>query len=260
MAREKAEAKYGCRLYQGGPVPGSKIRVVTIEGWDAEACGGTHCKTTGELGVLRIEKVERLQDGIERFTFTAGEPALKNIHRDSSLLSETSQILGISPDNVPETVKKLLKEKEDLERELKRFREKQADSRINRLAKKAESIGTVRLVVAKIPKRKDTDLVAVANQLKESDPNMVVVLFEVSKRVQVVAAAGEEDVEAGGKTGQGGTAIGKNIGGGGGGRTFFATRGGKRKKKVWEGLDKARGRVRKQGEASGRGEGPKPKR
>jgi len=254
MAREKAEAKYGFRLYQGGPVPGSKIRVVTIEGWDAEACGGTHCKTTGELGVLRIEKVERLQDGIERFTFTAGEPALKNIHRDSSLLSETSQILGISPDNVPETVKKLLKEKEDLERELKRFREKQADSRINRLAKKAESIGTVRLVVAKIPKRKDTDLVAVANQLKESDPNMVVVLFEVSKRVQVVAAAGEEAVKAGANAGQVVTEVGKIIGGGGGGRPFFATGGGTRKEDVGKALDRAREVVKSQVESGGRGE------
>src|SRR5205823_5968409 len=51
MAREKAEAKYGYRLYQGGAVPGSKIRVVRIVGWDAEACGGTHVKRTGELGV-----------------------------------------------------------------------------------------------------------------------------------------------------------------------------------------------------------------
>src|SRR6266581_3302474 len=50
MTREKAEAKYGYRLYQGGAVPGSKIRVVRIQGWDAEACGGTHCKRTGELG------------------------------------------------------------------------------------------------------------------------------------------------------------------------------------------------------------------
>src|SRR2546426_10865446 len=82
LAREKAEAKYGFRLYQGGAVPGAKIRVVTIQGWDAEACGGTHCKTTGELGVLRIEKVERLQDGIKSFTFTAGGTAVKKIHSD----------------------------------------------------------------------------------------------------------------------------------------------------------------------------------
>src|SRR5207244_11483881 len=36
MAREKAEAKYGYRLYQGGAVPGGKIRVVRIVGWDRE--------------------------------------------------------------------------------------------------------------------------------------------------------------------------------------------------------------------------------
>jgi len=200
--------------------------------------------------------VERLQDGVERFTFTAGEPALKNIHRDSSLLLETSQILGTSPDKVPETVKKLLKEKEDLEKALKPFRERQADSRISRLVKKAELIGTVRLVVAKIPKRKDADLVAIANQLKESDPNMVVVLFEVSQRVQVVAAAGEEAVKSGVNAGQIVTEVAKIIGGGGGGRPFFATGGGTRKEDVAKALDRAGEVVRNQVESRGKGEVP----
>src|SRR5437879_11060291 len=79
MAREKAEAKYGYRLYQGGAVPGSKIRVVRIQGWDTEACGGTHVKRTGELGVFRIEKIDRLQDGVERIIFSARVTTLNRL-------------------------------------------------------------------------------------------------------------------------------------------------------------------------------------
>ncbi len=246
MPREKAEAKYGYRLYQGGPVPGSKIRVVTVDGWDAEACGGTHLKHTGELGVFRIDKVERLQDGIERFVFSAGEPALKSIHQDTARLAETSKILGTTTDRVPETVKTLLKQREALESELKRYTAKEVEQRISRLAKKAESIGPVKLVVARIPKHKDADPVMVANRLKESDASMVIVLFEVSKRVQVVVAAGDEAVRAGANAGQVVSEVGRIIGGGGGGRPFFATGGGTRREEVNKALEKAREVVRAQ--------------
>lgn len=43
MDRDQAEKRYGFRLYQGGAVPGKRIRVVEIQGFDVEACGGTHC-------------------------------------------------------------------------------------------------------------------------------------------------------------------------------------------------------------------------
>src|SRR5881628_3011336 len=127
MAREKAEAKYGFTLYQGGAVPGSKIRVVTIPGWDVEACGGTHCKRTGELGLFRIEKTDRLQDGVERIIFSAGEPALKRVMKHEALLAETSLILGTTPDTLPSITKTVLAERDKLQKEVAKTREKQSE-------------------------------------------------------------------------------------------------------------------------------------
>ena len=75
MPRQVAEQKYGFRLYQGGVVPGKLVRVVDIGGWDIEACGGTHNKSTGEVGLIKITKAERIQDGVERLEFVAGEAA-----------------------------------------------------------------------------------------------------------------------------------------------------------------------------------------
>src|SRR5206468_1610411 len=120
MAREKAEAKYGYRLYQGGAVPGSKIRVVRIVGWDAEACGGTHVKRTGELGVFRIEKIDRLQDGVERIIFSAGIPALKRISDENEELTTTAELLKTTPDQVPKSAKALLAERDALQKELEK--------------------------------------------------------------------------------------------------------------------------------------------
>src|SRR6266581_2168397 len=236
MAREKAEAKYGYRLYQGGAVPGSKIRVVRIQGWDAEACGGTHCKRTGELGVFKIEKAGKLQDGVERIIFSAGEPALRRINQQSEALAKASELLKTTPEKLPESIKTIVAERDSLERELERVHAKTTESHVKQLAKKAIALGTVRLVLSKTAKRKGIDAVEVANRLKESDPNIIAVIFEVSERVQVVAAAGAQAVKAGVNAGQIVSEASKLLGGGGGGRPFFATGGGSSKDRVDEAL------------------------
>lgn len=69
--RNKAEQKFGMRLYQGGVVYGPTIRVVEVDGWDVEACGGMHCSNTGEIGFLKIIRAERIQDGVERIEFAS---------------------------------------------------------------------------------------------------------------------------------------------------------------------------------------------
>ncbi|TMI27835.1 alanine--tRNA ligase [Candidatus Bathyarchaeota archaeon] len=236
MAREKAEAKYGYRLYQGGAVPGSKIRVVRIQGWDAEACGGTHCKRTGELGVFKIEKASKLQDGVERIIFSAGEPALKRINQQSEALAKASELLKTTPDKLPESIKAILAERDSLEKELEKVHAKTMEAHVKQLGKKAVIVGTVRLILAKTGKRRGIDPVEVANRLKESDPKIIAVIFEVSERVQVVAAAGNEAVKAGINSGHIVSEASKVLGGGGGGRPFFATGGGSSKDRVDEAL------------------------
>src|SRR3989475_3616944 len=211
MAREKAESKYGYRLYQGGAVPGSKIRVVRIQGWDAEACGGTHCKRTGELGVFKIEKINKLQDGVERIIFSAGEPALKRINQQGEALAKASELLKTISEKLPESIKAIVAERDSLERELEKVHAKTTEAHVKQLAKKATALGTVRLVLVKTSKRRGIEMVEVANRLKASDPNMIAIIFEASERVQIVAGAGEEAVKTGCKTRQNLSRVPKHL-------------------------------------------------
>ena len=61
--RGESEQKFSFRIYQGGVVPSNKVRIVKISEFDIEACGGTHVNRTGELGLIKILKSERIQDG-----------------------------------------------------------------------------------------------------------------------------------------------------------------------------------------------------
>ena len=74
--RGVAEQNYSFRIYQGGVVPSNDVRIVNIGGLDIEACGGTHVFNTGEIGLIKILKTERIQDGVVRIEFVAGENAL----------------------------------------------------------------------------------------------------------------------------------------------------------------------------------------
>lgn len=94
VPRHLAEAEYGMRLYQGGVAPGKMLRVVEIPGFDVEACGGTHLNMTGEAEHIKILKSSKLQDGIVRIEFAAGNAAQQLIRDEDVLLEEIAALLG----------------------------------------------------------------------------------------------------------------------------------------------------------------------
>jgi alanyl-tRNA synthetase len=107
MPREEAEAKYGFTIYQGGAVPGKKLRIVEIPSFDVEACGGTHLNLTGEVKVLKILRTTKVQDGIIRIEFVCGNAAYKQLEQQENLLKELSKLLGCTPDEVVYRVEEL---------------------------------------------------------------------------------------------------------------------------------------------------------
>ena len=107
LLRGEAEKKYGFRIYQGGAVPKKELRIVSVGSIDSEACGGLHTNDTSEVGFISIFKTKRIQDGIIRLEFAAGDVAMKQLQEKEKLLKEISKQLGVSEDKVPEKVKEL---------------------------------------------------------------------------------------------------------------------------------------------------------
>ncbi|MCC6013074.1 MAG: alanine--tRNA ligase [Candidatus Verstraetearchaeota archaeon] len=125
--RNIAEQKFGFRIYQGGVIPGQKIRIVEIDNWDIEACGGTHCSNTGEIGLIKIIRTERIQDGVERLEFIAGEQAIKYIQSQEDLLNDLSKILNTPIEHLKKTTINLVEELSKLRKSIESLREKIAE-------------------------------------------------------------------------------------------------------------------------------------
>lgn len=216
LDRTRAEQLYGFALYQGGVPPGREIRVVQVAG-DVEACAGTHCHSTGEIGCIKIIRVEHIQDGIERLEFAAGLAAVEYGHRLENLISQSSDVLSVQYENLPATVARFFSEWKEQKKEIERLNQKLVELEIGNLAPE-EAMG-LPLVVKRIdlPAK---ELTTIAGRI--SGRGGVALLATGSERAGVVLMSGTDAVNAGEIIGQ----ICTLLGGKGGGSQTMAQGGG----------------------------------
>jgi alanyl-tRNA synthetase len=214
--RIKAEQKYGFSLYQGGVPPGRDIRVVKVAG-DIEACAGTHCRNTGEVGVIKIIRIEHIQDGIERIEFAAGVAAIFYMQHLEQIVASSSDILSVQPENLPSSVQRFFTEWKEQKKDIDRMSARLTDLEIKTLV--AESIGGVGVVVKRIdlPVK---ELAALATSI--ADEGGVALIAGSGNPVRVVLTSGDPRVNAGEIISQ----VCSLLGGKGGGKPSMAQGGG----------------------------------
>jgi len=110
MDKAEAEKKYGFQLYQGGVVPGNKLRIVNIEGVDTEACCGTHCDSTAEVGWIKILKTQRISDGIVRLYYVAHERAIDVLNTEMDIMNNLCETWGIDQTQIVPTASRFFNE------------------------------------------------------------------------------------------------------------------------------------------------------
>ncbi len=117
MDWNEAVERYGYRIFQGGVPPSPKLRIVEVEDWDVEACFGTHLSNTGEIGAFKIINVERIQDGVVRLEYVAGDRVAEYASRlEDDALRAAEKLGGRSVRELPLRAEKAAEE-------LKRLRE-----------------------------------------------------------------------------------------------------------------------------------------
>ena len=226
MERMEAEKKYGSKLYQGGVVPGRIIRVVSIDRIDHQACGGTHVERTGEIGLIKILRTERIQDGIVRLVFVAGQRALEEFQNMSVTIEEVAKILETQPSKLVNTARRTMEGLKLLRKEVERLREQYAEEVAKRLLSLYTPIGKLRFVGEVFEGLNIDDLIKLGEKVVKKRDNYVLILGSRDEKAQIVVMAGRKAVEKGIDSAKIIKRIAKFIGGGGGGRSEFAQGGG----------------------------------
>lgn len=114
---------------------GAEVRVVEVGGNSIELCGGTHAKSSGELGLVLVGKDSAISSGVRRIECLTGTEALNQINRTLHQESEIAELLKVEPGKLAEKVNNLLREKKDLEKENSELKQKLGASKVEELLK-----------------------------------------------------------------------------------------------------------------------------
>jgi alanyl-tRNA synthetase len=232
--RVDAEQDYSFRIYQGGVVPTSNIRIVNIENWDIEACGGTHVSTTGEIGLIKITKSERIQDGVVRLEFVAGEAAISYIQKQENQLTMIAQSLGSSKEKVVESLQKNIDEAEAAKKKVRTMLRKITPSLAKSISEEAKQISSDGIKFYHVYDNElDEDYhISIGEKSIEGDPALIyVALISKGEGIRVVVFVGEK-VHKKIKAGTIARQISVQLGGAGGGDDRFGQGGGKFKDRI----------------------------
>lgn len=234
MDRTEAEKTYGFILYQGGVVPGSRIRVVEIPEVDVQACAGTHVNYTGQIGLVKINRTERIQDGVERLEFSAGRAAIEALQESETQLRDSASVFKVTPDQLPKTAERFFTEWKAFKNDIKRLQGQVAALKKEGMAGNSEKISGLNLIRDTVDAEM-AELIKIVSELVEKEDVDIAVLG--SPEGKIVGAVSPNALERGIKINEIIKGAAGVLGGGGGGKPQLAQGAGRHPEKMDEALE-----------------------
>jgi alanyl-tRNA synthetase len=235
-----AEAKSLGAMALFGEKYGDVVRMVEVGdgSWSRELCGGTHVRSTAEIGLFKVTAETSSAANVRRIEAVTGPVAVELLRDHDRVLSEAAGLLRTTPDNVAAAV---------ADREAKR-RELEKQRRSGPVAVSADGavdVDGVKVLVKEAEFDDPKAMPEAADRLRGQlgDPSVVVLGSPGDDRVALLVTATPGAVERGVKAGDIVRAAAQVVGGGGGGRDTMAQAGGREPGKLPEALATARAEI-----------------
>jgi alanyl-tRNA synthetase len=175
VSRVEAEAMLVAGELRKLPDRQGSIRLIDITDCDRNACGGTHVRSTGQIGGLQVRGVEKVSRGV-RVEFLCGLRATRVARADVAILNETAALLSTGAAELPAAVARLLAGGKTGARERQRLREELAVFQAEKLTSEVAVEDGLRLVVREC-KDRDRDYVKLlASRTAAAAPTTAVIL------------------------------------------------------------------------------------
>ena len=227
MTQPEAKAIGAMALF--GEKYGDTVRVVSVGDWARELCGGTHVKSSAELGLVKLLGESSIGAGVRRVEALVGFDAFNFLAKEHVLLNSLTEIVkGARVEELPERISDLLERMKSLEKELATLKSAQALAGASALMENVELVDGVSVIMAELDSGiGGDDLRTIALDLRNRNPLSVVGLISKNDgKITLVVAVSDQAREAGAKAGAL-VKIGSTVlGGGGGGKDDYAQGGG----------------------------------
>lgn len=145
VSRAEAESMLAKGVLRKLPERSGGIRLVEITGIEHNACGGTHVRSTGQIGGMLLRSTEKVSRGT-RVEFVCGLRAARTARADAAVLAKATAMLSVGAADIPAAIERLKAESKIAAKERMDLREQLADYHAARLAVEVQSSGGLRLV------------------------------------------------------------------------------------------------------------------
>ncbi len=217
---------------------GDVVRMIEVDGYSRELCGGTHVKATGEIGLFKIISETGIAAGMRRIEAVTGETAYQLDKKQKEILDELAFILKSSPDEIKDKVENLIKTNKLLQKRVKQAQTQSAKSTIEELAQTSVEVDGIKVIAHKAEAESRDDLLKLADTIREKLKSTIGVLAGIIDGKIVFVAAVTYDLikDRGIKAGEVVKQVSKVAGGTGGGKPHLAQGGGKDLRKLEKAL------------------------
>jgi alanyl-tRNA synthetase len=221
---------------------GDVVRMVEVgEGdFSRELCGGTHVRSTAEIGAFVVTHETSSAANVRRIEALTGPAAIGRLRGHDALLDAAASLLRTQPEAVPESIEALQRERKELEKAAKSGGGGAAID-TGALVATAHEVGDAKVLVQELPAPDMDALLTAVDQVKAKLDNAAILFgARTNGKSQFVASVAPSLVQRGVRAGDIVRVAAEVTGGGGGGRDTLARAGGRDPDKLPEALDAGR--------------------
>jgi len=215
------------------------VRVIEVDDFSKELCGGTHVDNTSKIGLFKIIGESSVASGVRRIEAITSDKALEYLNEKEDYLQEISVELKTKEDNILDRIKSLNEELKEKEKEIEKYKNELIKDNFSQYLENYQEVKGTKLFTIKF---KDTDndtLRNITDRIKDKESSAVILLAAHNgDKVIFVAGVSKDNISKGIKAGDLVREAAKITGGGGGGRPDFAQAGGKKPEKIDEAFKK----------------------
>jgi len=176
---------------------GENVRMVEIENYSRELCGGTHVSATGEIGEFVITGESAIAAGTRRIESITGLKSLEHFRAQKKILEQSSELLACPPEETIARLKVLLDERKALEQELKKYRDKSSKKQVETLLNNLKTIDGIKWVAGEIHAKNVDELRASGDKLRNAIGSGIGVLGAViNEKVNFVCVVTKDVIES----------------------------------------------------------------
>jgi alanyl-tRNA synthetase len=218
---------------------GDRVRVISLEEFSKELCGGTHTARTGNIGFFKILSESGIAAGVRRIEAVTGPAAVEAAQATARTLQEAARLLREKPESLNERIARLLAEVKGFEREIEQLKGRLSAASVADSGADVQTIGGVSVLVKRVEADSPAALRGLLDRFKDKLRSGVMVLGSVSDGKVMLIAGVTPDLTKRFHAGNLIKQVSAVVGGSGGGRPDMAQAGGTQPENLDAALAKA---------------------